>query len=354
MTIDIAGPQQVTAPGPHGTSTETLAVAALDGTPLNLHHVTSSWPVTKGPVILVHGAGVRADIFRPPGQVTLVDLLLQHGWDVWLENWRASIDLEPTPWTLDQAAAFDHPALVQRVCEETGADSVKAVIHCQGSTSFAMSTVAGLLPQVETIVANAVTLHPVVPAAARAKLLYLTPVVARITDHISPRWGLDNPTRFAAALSAAVRATHHECDHIVCRMVSFTYGVGFPCLWSHANLTPEVHDWIEGEFADVSLNFFAQMGRSVRVGHLVSDLPGLPSSYVAAPPRTDARFALFAGADNRCFLPQSQQRTYDFLDGHAPGRHSLTIVPGYGHLDIFFGARADRDVFPLMIEELST
>ena len=71
-------------------------MTADDGTVLNLHHVTGERPATRGPVVLVHGAGVRANIFRPPGQTTLVDMLVDDGWDVWLENWRASIDLPPS------------------------------------------------------------------------------------------------------------------------------------------------------------------------------------------------------------------------------------------------------------------
>lgn len=80
---------------------------------------------------------------------------------VWLENWRASINFDKNPWTLDQAAAYDHPAAVETVVEATGSEQVKAVIHCQGSTSFTMSAVAGLIPQVTTIVTNAVSLHPI-------------------------------------------------------------------------------------------------------------------------------------------------------------------------------------------------
>ncbi|MFN2500303.1 MAG: esterase, partial [Pyrinomonadaceae bacterium] len=75
-------------------------------------------------------------------------------------------------WTLDEAAVFDHPRAVQKVVEETGADEIQAVIHCQGSTSFMMSAVAGLVPEVKTVVANAVTLHPVVPRLAKAKLRF--------------------------------------------------------------------------------------------------------------------------------------------------------------------------------------
>ena len=87
------------------------------------------------------------------------------GYDVWLENWRASIDLAPNEWTLDQAAVHDHPDAVRKVVEETGADELKAVIHCQGSTSFMMSAVAGLVPEVKTIVTNAVIAAPGGPAA---------------------------------------------------------------------------------------------------------------------------------------------------------------------------------------------
>ena len=56
---------------------------------------------------------------------------------------------------------------------ETGEEHLKAVVHCQGSTSFMMSAVAGLLPQVTTIVSNAVSLHPVVPSFSEFKLRYI-------------------------------------------------------------------------------------------------------------------------------------------------------------------------------------
>ena len=75
----------------------TVPFTAGDGMPLNLIHVESSRPVSRGPVLLVHGAGVRAHLFVPPTQTTIVAALLAHGYDVWLENWRASIDLPPTP-----------------------------------------------------------------------------------------------------------------------------------------------------------------------------------------------------------------------------------------------------------------
>jgi hypothetical protein len=138
-------------------------------------------------------------------------------------------------------------------------------------------------------------------------------------------------------------------------MVSFTYGAGFPALWSHDNITERTHDWIDGEFAEVPFTFFLQMRDSIVRGHLVTteQFPQLPASSVARPPQTDARFVLLAGENNECFLPESQQRTFDFLDGHRPGYHALHRLPGYGHLDVLFGKDAVRDTYPLILEELA-
>jgi len=113
--------------------------AAGDGLPLNLVHVRGEREPSRGPVLLVHGAGVRANIFRAPVDETVVDALIERGYDVWLENWRASIEVPPNLWTLDQAAVHDHPFAVRTVLQETGAHTMKAIIHCQGSTSFTMS-----------------------------------------------------------------------------------------------------------------------------------------------------------------------------------------------------------------------
>jgi pimeloyl-ACP methyl ester carboxylesterase len=335
-------------------SERTVAFETGDGLRCNVINVRGDKPPSRGPVLLVHGAGVRANIFRAPVETTLVDALVEQGYDVWLENWRASIDLPPNEWTLDQAAVYDHPAAVKTVVEETGADEIKAVIHCQGSTSFMMSAVAGLVPEVKTIVANAVSLHTVIPDFSKVKIKYVAPLVARLTPYMNPQWGLDAPTATAKALALLVRLTHHECDNPVCKMASFTYGTGFPTLWRHENLDEQIHEWIKGEFAHVPFTFFLQMARCVDEGHLVAvdNRPELPGDFVAKPPQTDARFAFFAGRLNRCFLPEGQRQTFEFFDAARPGYHSFHELPEYGHLDVFIGKDAGRDVFPLMLAEL--
>jgi len=329
---------------------------AGDGFKCNLIHIRGEKAPTKPPVIVVHGAGVRANIFLAPVKETLVDALIKDGYDVWLENWRASIDLPPNSYSLDQAAAYDHPEAVKTIVKETGASEVKAVIHCQVSTSFMMAAVAGLLPQVSTIVTNAVSLHPDVPTLSKFKLYDVIPMVKYFTRFLNPQWGIKAPTLFAKIIKLFVNLTHHECHNSVCKQVSFTYGSGFPALWRHENLNEETHEWLKHEFAHVPISFYRQMRKCVKKKHLVSyknNIPNLPADFVKEPPKTKARMAFFAGDKNLCFLPSSQQRTFDYFNNIKKNYHTLHIIPGYSHLDIFMGKDASKDVFPLMLRELN-
>lgn len=326
---------------------------AGDGLECNLINVRGQVPPSKGPVILVHGAGVRANIFRAPVATTFVDFLVNAGYDVWLENWRASIDLPPNEWTLDQAALYDHPKAVAKVVEETGCDKVKAVIHCQGSTSFMLSAVSGLLPQVDTIVSNAVSLHPVVPKWSWFKLTFIVPLIALFTQYLDPQWDGNADSFIGRFLYRFAKLTHHECDNPVCHQVSFYYGAGFPALWRHENLNAETHEWLREEFAKVPITFYRQIIRCVHHGSLIpyDHKESLPADPAGKPPATTARIALFAGEKNLCFLPDSQTATFRYLQKYRD-TDALHIVPEYGHLDMFMGQNAAQDVFPLMLAEL--
>ena len=339
----------------NGLTSETYPFTAGDGFACNLIRVRGKKEPDKGPVLLVHGAGVSASIFMAPVKQNIVQYLLQEGYDVWLENWRSSIDFSPNHWNLDKAALYDHPYAVKKVAAETGASSIKAIIHCQGSTSFAMSAVAGLVPEVDTIISNAVSLHPVVPDFSRFKLNVMLPLVKIMTDYLNPHWGVYAPTLTAKMVSALVNLTHHECDNSVCKQVSFTYGSGFPALWRHENLNNETHEWIKEEFAEVPMTFYKQISRSVKAGHLVSmgESELLPETFVGQAPATDARFSFFAGARNLCFLASSQVKSYEFLNSFRKNYHTLKVLPEYSHLDIFIGRNAYQDVFPLISQELS-
>ncbi|MEX0882975.1 MAG: alpha/beta fold hydrolase [Cyclobacteriaceae bacterium] len=329
---------------------ETIPFEALDGFTCNLRHFISAEP-SKGPILLVHGAGVSSNIFNPPSENNLIYQLSKAGYDVWLENWRGSIDLEPNKWDLDQVAKNDHPVAVQKILELTGARELKAIIHCQGSTSFMLSAALGLLPQVNLIISNAVSLHPIIPAFSKFKLNALMPIVGKFFDYLNPQWGLEAPDFRSKIIQKMVKATHWESDTTVGKMVSFTYGSGFPALWELKNLDEKTKEWIQYEFAHVPLSFFKHIKNCVNEGVLVPS-ENSESHYSIDPIQTDARIVLIGGKKNKCFLPQSQQKTYDYLERIKPGFHKLYLLDEYSHLDIFFGKNAHIDVFPLMIQEL--
>ena len=335
---------------------ENFSFKAADGMTLTLERKRLRKAVNPIPVLMAHGAGVRSRIFTPPrmtGQ-NLDNTLAAAGFDVFNLDWRASIDLPPNHWTLDRAAVFDYPAAIEKILEITGQKEVRAVIHCQGSTSFMVALVAGLLPQVSTVVSNAVSLHPVVPALAQLKALYAVPSLGRFFPYLNPQWGISAPPGFPKIFDFYVRSIHHECNNPVCKWASFTFGSGFPTLWPHENLDEATHNWLSGEFAHVPMTFFRQIGNSIRAGHLVmtGEFDNLPASVEAEPPKTDARVVFLAGGINACFLPESQARSADYMNRFAPGRHSYVELPGYGHLDVFIGKDAPRDNFPLIIDEL--
>jgi hypothetical protein len=102
------------------------------------------------------------------------------------------------------------------------------------------------------------------------------------------------------------------------------------------------------------MSFFDQMSRCVARGRLVSMEPnaGLPADFGAGPPQTDARFAFVAGTLSGCFLPESQVRSFEHFNSFRPNYHSLHLLPGYSHLDVFLGDKASQEVFPILLQAL--
>jgi hypothetical protein len=344
-----------------GLERRILPVRARDGRLLTLHHVRRAGggaEPERGPVLLGHGTGVRANLFyTPPLRTTLVDALLDAGYDVWLQSWRGSIDLDTCEYTLDQVAAHDHPALVEAVLEETGAETLQAVVHCQGSTSMTMAALAGLLPRVRHVVSNAVSLHVDLVPASKRRLQLLVPALKPAMPGMDPQWAIRPPGLRTSAFARTAELVRRECDNHVCAVANFTYGPGPDVLWRHENLTAATHRWISREFGWVPTTFFSQMGKCAAAGHLVAvddTVDGLPDDFAAAPSRTDARFTLLAGAENRCFLPSGQRRTHAWFEARRPGTSELHLLPGYTHMDVFFGRDAARDVFPRIVAALAS
>jgi hypothetical protein len=324
----------------------------------------------REPVLLIAGSSVGAEIFRPQGvDNSIVTRLIDEGYDVWVENWRGSLDHEPSEYSLDEAAVLDHPRALAFVAEETGAKELKAVVHCLGSSSFMLSLASGLLDRddqgyrVTRVVSNAVSLHPVVPRGSERKLRGLIPVFNRLTPYFDPQWArhpdslTDKPAAPApaavppnVAADLLVRWTRLQRGTVatdVSSFAQFMYGSGHSTLYEERMLEPATREWMRNQLAWAPMRLYRQIARSVLAGHLVPmrewDGGRLHDIFSEGPhDNGETKVTFMTGAANRCFAPISQQRTFEWFSAYQPKRHAFVQIPGYGHLDVWLRRRADE------------
>jgi hypothetical protein len=342
--------------------------------PLNLHRLRrldaqgDPVPPELGPVLLVPGSGVRAEMYygQPVGP-SCAEYLLDLGYDVWVETWRASIDLPPNDYTLDHAAMHDHPGAVQKilaVCDAEGGASdrpvtLKAVVHCQGSISFMMAAVAGWIdPRVTHIVSSAVSLFIDVTESTWLKQRLAMPLVAKSFDGLDAQWGIRPSTPTAGLFAAAAKRMERRCGNPTCQVANFMYGSGWDVLFRHVDddgnpwVVNAVHEWTGREVGYTPLSLIAQVAESSRHGYIVpspTPPPGTPPAYLASPPRTRAQITFIAGDHNNMFRWQGQHRAARFFDESAgPGQSDFVVLPGFGHLDTFWARDALELSFPVI------
>jgi pimeloyl-ACP methyl ester carboxylesterase len=329
-----------------------------DGVRLELTRIRGG---SQGPVLLVHGAGVRAEMFALPTIGThFADYLAQHGYDVWLLDWRASIAMPPQEFTLDDAAQHDMPAAVAAVQEHTGQDSIQAVVHCAGANAFFMAMAEGRLPTVRTLVASQVALHLVTPPVSTLKSRLR---VAAALKNLGVRYmtpASDSGQRALQTAMAALSSVHLQCGSTYCHRLTFIYGH----LYRHTQLNEATHDRLDEQFGRCSIMALEHLSQMVTVGHARKFDHGAeenlrrygsrtPPSYLD-PQHFRIPITFLSGSRNRTYLPVSTQRTFDWLvAAHGPHLYTRHVVDGYGHLDTFMGARAATDTYPLMLQALS-
>jgi hypothetical protein len=343
-------------PGQSGLEREIVRFTT-DRVELNLHHLRRGRiPDQAQPVLLSHGAGLRAELFYgQPSGTSLAERLLKEGYDVWVQNWRGSIDFPPRDYTLDRVARYDHPATVHEVLERSGASKLKAIVHCQGSISFTMAAVAGLLPDVTHVVSSAISLHVRVTPKSRIKQLVMLPLADAVLPGGDAQWSIRSPSLHANVFAGTAGLVRRdpECGNPVCAMASYMYGTGRDVLLRHVDVDRDVHAWIGRELGYTPFRLINQLVTSVGAKHMVpaEALPDMPASYVAQAPKTDAAFTFLVGSENRMFLPEGQQLSFAHFESHAPGRHRMRTLEGFGHLDTLIGRRTP-EVFEHMLEGL--
>ncbi len=327
---------------------------AADGKLLRLTRYNGG---TKGPVLLAHGLGVSSLIFSIDTiDTNLLEYLVAAGYDCWLLDFRASIDLPyaKTQWSGDDVALYDYPAAVAKVRAETGAQSVQVVAHCFGGTTFSMALLAGL-EGVRSAVISQISTDYVVPYFPQKLLaqLHLPQLFdhigldvidarATVADGMGERL-LDCFLRFAVPMPRAERnrsATSARISALYGRLYQLdqlnaeTFEAGLPEMFGEANISA-----------------FKQLAYFVRLGHVV-DKTGA-DVYLPNIARMAMPILFVHGAANACFKPESTQRTLTRLAAaNGAGYYDRKEIPGHGHIDCIFGKNAVSAVYPYIRRHL--
>lgn len=312
---------------------------------------------SKGPLVLSHGLGVSSLIFSIDTiETNLLEALVAAGYDCWLLDYRASIDLPYASelWTGDDVATKDYPAAIAKVREVTDAPTVQVLAHCFGATTFSMAMLAGL-EGVRSAVISQIATDYVVPWLPQRLLAYLRApylfdalgidaVDARATtaDGVGGR-ALDWALQFIVPVPRSQR-THNATSN----RISALYGR----LYQLEQLNAATVDFGLAEmFGKANIDAFKQLALFARRGHVL-DRDG-NDVYLPQVKRLALPILFIHGAKNACFAPESTARTLARLS-QANGRqlYDRRVIPGYGHIDCIFGKSASRDVYPLIVEHL--
>jgi cholesterol oxidase len=339
-------PLRVSAPEIHDFKTEdnlNLRLTRYQGGP-------------KGPVILSHGLGVSSRIFAMDTYETnLVEYLFARNYDVWLLDYRASIELPDaanTQFSADEIAKYDYPAAVKTVQEITGAKTVQMVVHCFGSTSWTMSMLGGYLTNVRSAVVSQVSTHMKVPPLTKLKTgLHLPTFLDKLgIDSLTAY--VDNNSKwvekfFDDALRFYPIQKEERCDSPVCHRITFLYGQ----LYEHDQLNDETHEHLHEMFGVANIRSLEHLALLARKGHVV-DFQG-EETYLPYLERMAIPITFISGAENECFLPESTELTYNLLrERNGKKLYKRFVIPKYGHIDCIYGKNAARDVYPYILKQL--
>ena len=311
----------------------------------------------KGPVILSHGLGVSGTIFSLDTiDTNLVEYLYAGGFDCWVLDYRASVDLKYCTelWTADDVATQDYPAAIDTVCRLTGAGSVQMLVHCFGATTFFMSMLAGL-QNVRSAVVSQIATDVIIPwwpqrllahlrAPSLLKKLGIDVVDARAETH-DKLWeqALDAVLRLVIPFQDEERSRNATSNRITA-----LYGP----LYELDQINQATLDFgIPETFGKANIDAFRQLAAIARKTYLL-DAKGR-NIYLPHLERLSIPICFVHGAENACFRPESTKRTIERLSAaNGAELYERNVIANYGHIDCIFGKNAARDVYPIMARHL--
>ena len=307
----------------------------------------------SAPVVLSHGMGNPLTWTLDTVDRTLLEVLVAHGYDVWLQEWRSSTLLQSsrTQFNADQVAQLDHPSAAAVVAAESGRSDLHLVTHCVGSLTWLMATLAGTVDPA-SMLCSSLGIHPVAPTLTRFKVGFrLGEILHRLGVRRLTTDSTMNESFWERQFDRELRLypipKDEECDQAVCRRVAFIYGNAV----HHANLNPATHAALHELFGVTNMTMMGHLSRMARREQVVSATGR--DSYLVHLERLRRPITFVHGARNLVWLPTSTERTYHLLAGQfGPANYERVVFDDYGHQDLLNGARSSVDTYPAFLAHL--
>jgi len=324
---------------------------SLDGVDLRLTRYRGG---ARGPVVISHGLGANPLTFSTDLiETNAVEYLVEHGFDVWIQEWRGST-LLPTcysSFTADDVARLDHPAAEAAIRDLTGRQDLHWVTHCVGSITIMMSTLAGTTSPA-SVVCSQVGAHPIGPEIMKLKVRFNAAGLLRAA-HVK-RLTTDTFTRESRgqrALDTLLRLypipKAERCDQAACRRLAFIYGIAV----HHPAVNAETHVNLHELFGAANLEILQQLAAMAGAERLIS--ADHEDAYLPHLERLRLPITFLHGAHNLVWVPESTQRTYDLLVSEfGPDQYRRVVFDDHGHQDTIMGVRAVDNAFPAIVEHL--
>nr|WP_276564928.1 alpha/beta fold hydrolase [Brevibacillus halotolerans] len=309
----------------------------------------------KGPIMLTHGFGVSSIIFSLDTiETNLLEYLYAHGYDVWLLDWRASIELpyHHNQFTLDAVAKFDYPAAISKIQTVTGAEYIDVLAHCVGAATFTMSMLNGL-QGVRSIILSQIAAHFRPPLLNRLKVgLYLPTLLSKLGIDSLQAYSDSEDDWFNVIYNQALKLyplpLEERCHSPVCRRATFMYGL----LFEHEQLNELTHDCLHEMLGGANITAFEQVALVFREGRLLRHDGA--DVYMEHLDRLAIPITFIHGAENQVNTPEGTEQTYhELCERNGSLLYQHHIIPEYGHIDCLFGKNAIRDVYPYILEHLT-
>lgn len=326
-------------PGAHVVR-EDRAVVTPDGWRLAVVRYHPERPAHRHPVLVVHGIVTNARYFDLDAKHSFLRWMAARGWDVWAVSLRGTGESEHAreasgpdelkhghgwDYDFDTFAKLDVPAVAKEMLAVTGADSVDYVGHSMGG-----------LVLYAALARRTLAVHAAVACGSPVRF----------------RWGTRLDTLLADALPVVTRLSSLPVRSPSSLYVPITLRLPSPLdplLMNPDNVDPESYRaFVAVGVDDLSGPLVRQFARFVRDDDFVSDDGAL--DYRAALARLSTPLLVVAGKVDNLAPPWAVAPAYRdwgtkdkqwLLAGEESG-----LSADYGHLDMFLGEKASKDLWP--------